>query len=390
MLVATFLSSFASASFSLLYNLYLLSLGHHEDFMGLVASLSTLSTAFVGPLVITSARRVSHGRLLASGLILQAVGGATQALSVEPALILVGSAIIGLAAGLYWAPMPPFLAENSTPRERTSLFAVNIAVQLAAGILANLSCGAVPALLIPQLAGDAPTAYRATLLVAPCMALLAARVMLGHERSAQLAPAGPVPESRPVPTQRRDTIGVILLAISAVSMGLATGLTFPFLNVYFVSRFSLGPDAIGRIFALGSVLSAVAVLATPSVARRLSLATAISAARVGGGLAVIVLAGAWTLPVAIASYLTRNVMLQTMSALIDAFGMSAVPSRLRRIQSATTSTVWHGSYAIASIVAGVVIARSGFEQPFLAAAAILIVNAVLFVAIFRRWPLDHD
>ena len=222
------------------------------------------------------------------------------------------------------------------------------------------------------------------------MALLAARVMMSHERSAQAVVVATPAPFRHSPTRRHDTVGVALLAVSAISMGVATGLTFPFLNVYFASRFSLGPDAIGRIFALGSVLSAAAALAAPSVARRISLVGAISAARVGGGIAAIVLAGAWMLPVAVASYLFRNVMLQTMSALIDAFGMSASPPSLRRIQSATTSTAWYGAYGIASVAAGVVIASTGFEQPFLLAAAILLANAVFFGVIFHRWPLNQD
>jgi MFS family permease len=389
-LVATFLSSFAAGSFSLLYNLYLLSLGHHADFMGLVASVSTLSTALVGPLVILWARRVRHGSLLVCGFGLQAVGGAIQATAVDPAVILLGSALTGLAFGLYWAPMPPFLAENSTPRERNALFSVNISVQLTGGILANLICGAVPAILLSRFSMGAPEAYRATLLAAPCMALLAARVMMGHVRATPVVVAAPAAPFRQSATRRNDSVGLVLLAISAVTMGVATGLTFPFLNVYFATRFDLGAEAIGRIIALGSVLSAAAALAAPALARRLSLVGAISAARAGGGLAVIALAGAWTLPVAVASYLTRNVLLQTMSALIDAFGMSAMPPALRRIQSATTSTVWHGAYAMASVIAGTLIAANGFEQPFLASAVILVANALIFVAIFRRWPLSRE
>lgn len=390
MLVATFLSSFAAGSFSLLYNLYLLSLGHREDFMGLVASTTTISTALMGPLVMTFARRISHGRLLVIGFALQAMGATILALAGNATIILIGSALTGFAYGLYWAPMPPYLAENSAPGERSALFSVNIAIQLAAGILANLACGAVPAILISRFATDAPSAFRVTLLAAPIMALLAAKVMMGRERTAMVAFPARLPPTPLVRLHRRDRLGVILLGVSAISMGVATGLTFPFLNVYFASRFDLGPDAIGRIFALGSILSAGGALAAPAVARRLSMPGAISTVRAGAGIAIIALAGAWSLPVAVASFLARNVMLQTMSALIDAFGMSAVSPSLRRIQSATTSTVWHGAYGIASVAAGLVIASRGFELPFLVAAAILFVNAALFGLIFCRWPIEHE
>jgi MFS family permease len=161
-LVSTFFAGLGASGFALLYNLYLLSLGFHADFIGLVASVTTLSTAAAGPAAFILSRRIPLGRILILGFLLQVIGCTGQALSGAAAGILTFSAVYGLSQGFYWAPLPPFLAENSSSEERNHLFSINIAVQLLAGILGYLAAGQAPTVLAGAFGIEAAGSYRAT------------------------------------------------------------------------------------------------------------------------------------------------------------------------------------------------------------------------------------
>ena len=182
-LVSTFFAGLGSSGFALLYNLYLLSLGYHADFIGLVASVTTLSTASAGPAAFMLSRRIPLGRILTFGFLLQVIGCTGLALSGATAGILAFSVVFGLSQGFYWAPLPPFLAENSSSEERNHLFSINIAVQLLAGILGYLAAGQAPSLLAGALVLEPTGSLRTTLLIATAAAGLALLPMLTVRRA---------------------------------------------------------------------------------------------------------------------------------------------------------------------------------------------------------------
>ena len=71
------------------------------------------------------------------------------------------------------------------------------------------------------------------------------------------------------------------MGLSALTMGVATGLTLPFFNVYFVIIHGASSETLGQIFAASAVLSTVAALAAPLASRRLGYVRAIVATRLG-------------------------------------------------------------------------------------------------------------
>ncbi len=387
-LIATFLAGFGGSVFGLLYNLYLLSLGQREDFIGLVASATTLTTALSGPLVVLLAPRLGFGRILALGFFFQVIASTGQALSTAPVAILAFATVWGLSAGFYWAPLPPFLAENSSPGERNHLFAINLAVQLVAGILGSLVGGQLPLLLGTENAGlGTLNTYRITLLLATGVAGLALLPMLRMRYAVPQTHTGRDLREASAAEERAGRRGILALGVSALTMGIAIGLSFPFFNVYFAKQQGAGAEMIGRIFALNSVMSTFAALSAPALAQRLGYVRAISLGRGASGLALVGLAASPSLTLAVGAFWLRTLLLQMMSPLIDAFGMAIAPPRLRGLQSSVTSTFWHLGYSISSLAAGLAIVQYGFAPVFVVAAGIMLLNAVIFLAYFRNWRM---
>jgi MFS family permease len=383
-LLSTFFAGLGASGFALLYNLYLLSLGFHADFIGLVASVTTLSTAAAGPAAFVLSRRIPLGRILILGFLLQAIGCTGQAVSGAAPGILIFSVVYGLSQGFYWAPLPPFLAENSSSEERNHLFSINIAVQLLAGIVGYLAAGQAPAFLAGALMLELTASLRATLLIATAAAGLALLPMLtvGRARIADSKQRGGAPLPRRVESRHRH---VAALGASALAMGVATGLAFPFFNVYFVTQQGAGAETVGRIFALSSVVSTVAALAAPGLAARVGYVRAIALSRLAAGVAMAAMALSSSLGIAIATFWVRNFALQIMAPLIDAFGMAAVPANRRAVQASVNSTLWHAGFGLSSMFSGLVIVGFGFAPPFIGAAIVVAGNAIVFWLYYRDW-----
>jgi MFS family permease len=385
-LVSTFFAGLGASGFALLYNLYLLSLGFHADFIGLVASVTTLSTAAAGPAAFVLSRRIPLGRILILGFLLQVIGCSGQALSGAAAGILTFSALYGLSQGFYWAPLPPFLAENSSSKERNHLFSINIAVQLLAGILGYLAAGQAPTALAGAFGMEASGSYRATLLIATSAAALALLPMLTVRRAipanGQRRADAPRPEHEREESAQRH---VVALGASALAMGVATGLSFPFFNVYFVTQQGASAETVGRIFALSSVLSTVAALTAPALAARVGYVRSIALSRLAAGVAMTAMALSSSLGVAVATFWIRNFALQITAPLIDAFGMATVPARRRAAQASVTSTLWHAGYGLTSIFTGLIIVGFGFAPPFVGAAIVIVGSTLIFWLYYRNW-----
>ena len=383
-LVSTFFASLGSSGFALLYNLYLLSLGYHADFIGLVASVTTLSTASAGPAAFMLSRRIPLGRILTFGFLLQVIGCTGLALSGATAGILAFSVVFGLSQGFYWAPLPPFLAENSSSEERNHLFSINIAVQLLAGILGYLAAGQAPSLLAGALALEPTGSLRTTLLIATAAAGLALLPILTVRRAIP-APGQPQTIAAISGGEESGQRHVVALGASALAMGVATGLSFPFFNVYFVTQQGASAEAVGRIFALSCVLSTVAALMAPALAARAGYVRSIALSRLAAGVAMAAMAASSSLGVAVATFWLRNFALQIMAPLIDAFGMAVVPANRRAVQASVTSTLWHAGYGLTSIFSGLVIVGFGFAPPFIGAAVVILGNAIVFWLYYRDW-----
>lgn len=383
-LVSTFFAGLGSSGFALLYNLYLLSLGYHADFIGLVASVTTLSTASAGPAAFMLSRRIPLGRILTFGFLLQVIGCTGLALSGATAGILAFSVVFGLSQGFYWAPLPPFLAENSSSEERNHLFSINIAVQLLAGILGYLAAGQAPSLLAGALALEPTGSLRTTLLIATAAAGLALLPILTVRRAIP-APGQPQTIAAVSGGEESGQRHVVALGASALAMGVATGLSFPFFNVYFVTQQGASAEAVGRIFALSCVLSTVAALTAPALAARVGYVRAIALSRLAAGAAMAAMAFSSSLGVAIATFWLRNFALQIMAPLIDAFGMAAVPANRRAVQASVTSTLWHAGYGLTSLFSGLIIVGFGFAPPFIGAAVVILGNAIVFWLYYRDW-----
>jgi MFS family permease len=176
------------------------------------------------------------------------------------------------------------------------------------------------------------------------------------------------------------------IAINAALIGSGAGLVIPFMNLYFKNRFACSSAQIGSFFSIAQVVTALAALAAPAMARRFGkLRTAVSSQLLSLPF-LVTLGGERHLPTAVAAFWLRATFMQASTPLVQAFVMEVLPQELRARSTSLNNMLWNLGWAVSAAGAGMIIERFGYAVPFYITAALYLTGALLFYGAFRGTP----
>lgn len=383
-LVSTFLTWTGFWVNQVLFNLYLTEGGYNEEFAGRCASLTALGMALAafpaGFLADRLGRRLSL-LLGAAGLGLSLL---VRALTLDPTTLVVSSFFAGACHSVIAITGSPFMTENSASHVRTHLFSAHFISTLAAGFVGNLGGGQLPGVLqhlAPALSDSLMLAYRWSLGIAAISTGLA------------MWPLFFVRETPPVESQ--DSTGaewkssagsITKLAFNYILIGLGAGLIMPFFNLYFANRFECSSAQIGLFFAGSQIITAVAVIAGPRLARRFGLLRTVAGLQLASLPFLVTLGFENTLWIAVLAFWARASLMQTSSPLENAFAMEVVSPKLRARTAGINNTFWFLGWAISANASGWIMANVGYEYPYYMTAVFYGLASIVFYWSFRKDP----
>ncbi len=378
-LLASFFMGFGYSVFGLLLNLYLKQLGYQEGTIGSILSASSLGTVLIA---IPAAIFVDHMKIKRVLLLATSLSSASyimMALSsgVWPLRLLCGYA--GAMFTVHWVATSPFFMRNSTPKERSYLYGVNMALETASGFFGTLVGGMVPQFLLDR--GVALLyGYRYTLIGGVVLALVS---LIFY---AMLKSAKPTHSGRPKLAQyfgARDWKTVTKIVTPQFLVGMGAGLVIPFLNLYFLDRFHLPSDQIGKIFSFGALFTAVGFLAGPVIARRIGLIKTTVVTQFLSIPFFLILAFSHNLYLAIFGFLLRGSLMNLAWPLYNNFAMEMVPDDQRAGTNSVIQLAWSASWMISANVGGHIIQNFGFTAVMLVTVGLYVLSTSLAWAFFR-------
>lgn len=380
-LVSTFLVWAGYSVHQVLFNLYLAEGRFGEEFVGRCLTLTGLGMGLMALPAGFLSDRLGRRLCLLLGSVGMGVVSTLRAFTLDPGLLLAACFAAGAAYALVAISASPFLTENSETHVRTHLFSAHFIVILMAGV-----CGTFLGGLIPDLLRRHAPAWAPSLLVAYRWALAGGGVVTVAAGWPLLSVRERPPSQEPMAaaaSPRAAAGPMAKLALNYFLIGCGAGLVIPFFNLYFANRFACTSGQIGFYFAASQVLTALAALAGPPLARRFGLLRALTGLQLASLPFLVTLGLEASLPVAVGAFWARAVLMQTSTPLINAFAMEVVPPGLRARSTAVNNAVWYLGWAACAGVAGWVMARFGYEYPYYATAALYGAAAVLFYRMFR-------
>ena len=226
-----FLGGFTVGVTRIIFNLYIQALGFDAAFLGQLLAVTTAAAGITALPAGLLTDRWGTKRSLVWGSVGVGCGALGQMVLTTPLLLLVSGALTGAGGAIALAAQAPFLAHNSSRRERTYLFTTMAALFLVSTIVGSLLGGHVPQWLQDsRLALSEVWSYRATLLAAGAASAFTLPVLLLLRETYQ------PPETRRWTLTRRSATALAKLVATDGLIRLGAGLTIPFLNVFFVQE----------------------------------------------------------------------------------------------------------------------------------------------------------
>lgn len=383
-LAASTVFGLSQALGALFLNFYLHALGLGVAWQGALNALPALTLVLTAIPLASLARRISNARVLQLGAVLMLLGTGALVLAHGAGLALVGSVLQGTGSACMAVCSSPYMASQTRPEQRVTLFSVQLALVTGAGFLGNL------------LGGELPTAYAALFggslqgagairfaFVGALVAQVLGLIPLARLHSRRDGVSEPPRSGRTLAVDNRPQLVRLILPNACV--GLGAGATIPFLNVFIEGKFGVSYASLGQLFAWTSLATAATVLIQPWLVRRLGHLRAVLAVQ-AASLPFLALMGygptLWLVTVAL---FTRGALMNAAGPAYNAHAMNTLSEQDRPVYSAFNPIIWSLCWALSSVGAGFVRSRLPLTTAFdLLFAWTILMYVLSVVAIYSR------
>ena len=441
-LISNVLSGVTAGILLVLYNLYLISLGYHADFVGVILFVGTIGAGLAIFPAGACIDRFGGKIILIFSSTLIGIAGAGQILFRQPLPLLISSFIVGVGLAFLLVITAPFLTLNSTPEERPHLFSMNISLSLITLVLGEVIGGVLPIWFrsIPWLMAPLPFRTSSLLATQPDarsyqLALLFAGVIAipsfiplfmmsnvrpprrtNHISSLPLSPKNTASEmpvsSRLAPLQSPSggwlplagrgeaffshTISLIniflhsaffFLVLVYMLTGFGAGLFIPYFNIYFVQHLNASPALFGLIDGAANAITALLTLTTPRLAKRLGKINAITLTRLASIPLLLIIGLTSILPLAAFFYLFRQGTMDMSAGILQVFSMESVTEKHRGLANSSYQAAFQVPWAVAAPIGGLIIVHFGYSPIFLLGAFFYILTIIILWARFGSQKL---
>ncbi len=437
-LINNVLSGVTAGILLVLYNLYLVSLGYHADFVGVVLFVGTIGAGLAIFPAGACVDRFSGKYILICSTALIGIAGAGQILFRQPLPLLVSAFMVGVGLAFLLVITAPFLTLNSAPEERSHLFSMNISLSLISLVLGEIIGGALPAWfrsipwlmtpMSPSLLANQPgeRSYQLALLFAGIIAVpsFIPLFMMSSvhppqrpgrrsflpwtknrtaDETSMYSRGAPLrsPLGRQSPSWWSSVFRVHLFFSHTLSLintvlhsaffylvlvyaltGLGAGLFIPYFNIYFVQHLNASPVLFGLIDGLANAITALLTLTAPGFAKRIGKINTITLTRLASIPLLLIIGLTSILPLAALLYLFRQGTMDMSAGILQVFSMESVTEKHRGLANSSYQSAFQVPWAVAAPIGGLIIVHLGYSAIFLLGAFFYILTIIILWARF--------
>jgi len=406
-LAAATLGGLNSGVQGVLLNLYVLSLGYGEAFLGQMlryGPLAALPAALAaGPLVDTFGPK----RAMLAGTALAGAGAIALLASPAPPVLTLGLAVASAGAVIVYIAANPFMALHSTPHERTHLFVVAAAAFVVSTAAGSALGGQLPAIVGTLAArggwslGQADV-YRLSLLAGALLSAIGVPLIVLVREPADSAVRSSSTAAWSAAWARHSTaslhrlqelignrrvlivVGQLVLADALIRVG--GNLVVPYFNVLFVRYLGATEAWYGWLRFVERAVQVAATLLVAPVALRYGPISTIAVTQLLSVPMLLALGFAPSLSLASIAFLFRGTLMDMTIPVRDAFVMNVVPARLRATVNAILLLV---GQAIAFVViphGGALMQNGRLWLAYSLTALLYVASAILYWRFFATHP----
>src|SRR5215204_1042984 len=384
LLAARGLRAFGDGLVSLVLPAYLLALGYGPLETGVLASATLAGSALLTLMVGLYAHRSSGRVLLMAASLVMLLTGLAFATCQDfwPLLVIAFVGTLNPSSGDVSVFLPlehAQLAHLVADRDRTRLFA-RYSFLGSAGAALGALCAGVPDTVAGLTGASLKQALQGVFVL---YAALGGIVLFLYMRLPRAA-AG---DSEPVPAQPLGPSRRIVLLLAALFSldSLAGGFVVQsLLALWLFERFGLSLTTTGVIFFWAGVLSALSYFAAARISERIGLVNTMVFTHLPANVCLVLVPFAPTLWIAVLLLLIRSALSQMDVPTRTSYVMAVVTPGERAAAASITAVPRSLAAAAGPVLAGSLLATSGFGWPLVIGGGLKIVYDLLLLAMFRN------
>ncbi len=347
--------------------------------MGLIVTVMGVATFAASiPLGIV-ADKYGRKRLHIAGNIIASAIITVFALTTNIAFLLIAAVVEGIVEAAFAASANALLAEKAEEKRRTDAYSLFGFAQSAAFGVGSLL---IPLVMIFETVGFNNKEGHVLLYVVLAVLSLSSTLFMLRISEPQREKRHGVNWKKMLPHKSKDPLVRYVISSGLIAFG--AGLVVPLMAAWFGLKFGISDAVSGPILGLSSIVTGVATLAGPSLAKRLGLVKAITVTQGFSTLFMFLVPLSSGYVSAGFAYATRSFLINMATPLEQSVIMGIVVEDERGAASGVNSAVWSLPNALSSFVGAYLMALGFLAAPFFLSGIFSIVSIALFWYFFRK------
>jgi MFS family permease len=375
------------AVYVLYFPRYLIDLGFQEDLYGSLMAVSSMMMAVFAIFAGVLSDRIGRRNSLMIGVGISKITYLTRAFFIFMPLLYTSHFIDGAVLTLYNATINPFIYENATSKNRVHAYSMRDIFVRIATVLGNTIGGVLPVLILYLLPFQSTIGvYRIIFSISLIVATFGfwqltklkpsqdEAILKTKEKKSALGTLKDIPKN--------DMSFILKFTSVHATLSFGAGMFLPFMNTYFLRKFSAGPDVTGVIFSIANVIVIVGLALAPYLKDKMGMEKSIIFTRVLSFPLFFIMAFVPSLWIVAIAYMARNVLQQMTNPIKNTFLMEGISRETRASANGVMNALGEGSRALGMLLSGFIIVALGYESIFMIALMFYVLSAGLFTKFF--------
>jgi MFS family permease len=347
--------------------------------MGLIITVMGLSTFIASIPLGAAADKYGRKKLYIIGNIMASVIIAVFALTTNVAILLVAAVAEGISEAAFAASANALLAEKAQEDQRTSAYSLF-------GFVQSIAFGAgsliIPVIVIFESFGFNNQEGHILLYIILAILSLGSTLFMLRVKEPRRVKRHGVSLLNLLPHKSTDPLLRYLFASGLVAVG--AGLVVPLMTTWLELQYGISDTISGPILGISALVTGVATLAGPWLARRVGIVKAITITQGVSTIFMFATPFAFGFVWAGLTYTLRSFLINMSTPLEQSMIMGIVIEDERGAASGISSAIWSLPNALSTFVGAYLLSLGFLAAPFILSGIIYLVSIILFWYLFRN------
>ncbi|MCC3355789.1 MFS transporter [Bacillus sp. REN16] len=389
-ILTTIFTQLGMGMFTIMYNFYVRELGYSEQTNGTIIAMTALASAIILVPAGLMSDKFGRKKVMILGLAVSTIAFFARSILDAEQLLVATAFLTGLSTAFIQVSGVPWLAENSTAKQRVHLFSFHSAIMMVAQVVGNIAGGALSDAfqIIFHLSGL--WSVRITLLIATIIYVAGILPIFKMNELRRKQPEIKKIESlgQKLKANKSQIKLIAMFAFAQMIIGFGSGLVIPYLNLYFADRFLASNTIIGIILSLGQAATAVAMIIGPYIVSKVGEVRAVVYLQLSS-LPFLLLTGyTENLYIAAIAFLFRQALMNAGNPIQASLVMGRVNDSMKGLANSVNQMVFSLGWALMGPVSTSIVMMNGaywgYAYVFTITSVLYLIGSLYFLLVFSR------